>query len=137
MNQPTIDVPKLLGVEAARAERRALLWLDHVAPLTAFVETLRTEVGEEFQIPDFDPWDGGVKAEILFLLEAPGPKAVRSGFISRNNPDETAKNFFLLNQEAGICGIAPSLGTLFLGISVVVSAYALRTEGMSLMVVAR
>jgi len=41
-------------------------------------------------------------AELLYLLEAPGAKAVRSGFISRNNPDETAKNFFELNQAAGI-----------------------------------
>ena len=36
------------------------------------------------------------------LAEAPGPKAVKSGFVSRNNPDETAKNFLLLNSEAGI-----------------------------------
>jgi hypothetical protein len=34
--------------------------------------------------------------------EAPGPKAVLSGFVSRNNPDETAKNFFELNAEAKI-----------------------------------
>lgn len=34
--------------------------------------------------------------------QAPGPKAVNAGFISRNNPDETAKNFFMLNKEAGI-----------------------------------
>jgi len=53
-------------------------------------------------IPDFDPWDGGVTAEILYLLEAPGAQAVASGFVSRNNPDETAKNFFELNREAGI-----------------------------------
>jgi uracil-DNA glycosylase len=38
----------------------------------------------------------------LFLAEAPGPKAVKSGFISRNNPDESAKNFFELNEEAKI-----------------------------------
>ena len=53
-------------------------------------------------VPYFDPWDGGVEATTLFLLEAPGPKAVHSGFVSRNNPDETAKNFFELNIEAGI-----------------------------------
>jgi uracil-DNA glycosylase len=53
-------------------------------------------------VPDFDPCDGGVEAECLFLLEAPGPKAVTSGFVSRNNPDETAKNFYLLNHEAGL-----------------------------------
>jgi uracil-DNA glycosylase len=59
-------------------------------------------MGAEYYIPDFDPWDGGVRAEVLYLLEAPGANAVKSGFISRNNPDESAKNFFLLNQEAGI-----------------------------------
>ena len=35
-------------------------------------------------------------------LEAPGRRAIESGFVSRDNPDETAKNFFLLNIEAGI-----------------------------------
>lgn len=55
-----------------------------------------------YKVPDFDPLDGGESAQVMFLLEAPGPKAIASGFISRNNPDETAKNFFLLSQEAGI-----------------------------------
>jgi len=59
-------------------------------------------MGSTAAIPYFDPWDGGINAEVLFLLEAPGPKAVKAGFISRNNPDETAKNFFMLNEEAGI-----------------------------------
>ena len=53
-------------------------------------------------MPFFDPLDGGVDAECLFLLEAPGPRAVRSGFVSRNNPDETAKNWYELNEAAGI-----------------------------------
>jgi uracil-DNA glycosylase len=75
---------------------------EHVAPLNAFVEALRSEMGADVQIPYFDPWDGGIEAEILFLLEAPGAKAVRTGFVSRNNPDQTAKNFFQLNEEAGI-----------------------------------
>ena len=74
----------------------------HIRPLTTFVEELREEAGAGAEIPYFDPWDGGVEARILFLLEAPGPKAVRSGFVSRNNPDETAKNFHELNMEAGI-----------------------------------
>jgi uracil-DNA glycosylase len=59
-------------------------------------------LGSTAAIPYFDPWDGGINAEVLFLLEAPGPRAVKAGFISRNNPDESAKNFFILNQEAGI-----------------------------------
>ncbi|MGH7717468.1 MAG: hypothetical protein ACREON_01305 [Gemmatimonadaceae bacterium] len=60
------------------------------------------EAGPEARVPDFDPWDGGTDAEVLYLLEAPGGKAVESGFISRNNPDETARNFFELNRAAGI-----------------------------------
>ena len=59
-------------------------------------------MGEDHKIPQFDPLDGGIDAECLFLLEAPGPKAVNSGFVSRNNPDETAKNFFELNVGAGL-----------------------------------
>lgn len=96
------DCPKLLAIEGARAERRRQLQDDHIKPLSDFVDSLRSEVGEGASIPDFDPWDGGVNAEILFLLEAPGAKAVLSGFISRNNPDESAKNFFELLAEAGI-----------------------------------
>ncbi len=38
----------------------------------------------------------------MFLLEAPGPKARNSGFVSMNNPDETARNFFEVSREAGI-----------------------------------
>jgi hypothetical protein len=97
-----IDVPKLLGDPMARTVRQAELYEPHIAPLTGFVEKLRTDVGCHGSIPNFDPWDGGIDAEILFLLEAPGAKALFSGFISRNNPDETAKNFFELNRHAEI-----------------------------------
>ena len=96
------DVPKLLGNDSARRERLGQLHESHVSPLTEFVETLRREKGSSFEIPFFDPWDGGTEARVLNLLEAPGPKAVRSGFISRNNPDETAKNSFELHRAAGI-----------------------------------
>lgn len=54
------------------------------------------------EIPYFDPWDGGINAKVLYLLEAPGPKAVCSGFVSRNNPDESAKNMFEISHEAGL-----------------------------------
>jgi uracil-DNA glycosylase len=101
MNQPS-DIPKFLSDPAARAARHAQLMEPHVAPLTVYVAELRDEAGPGAAIPDFDPWDGGVTAELLYLLEAPGAKAVLSGFISRNNPDETAKNFFELNRAAGI-----------------------------------
>ena len=96
------DCPKLLGDSVARGLRTGQLAEPHIAPLAKFVAALRTEVGVGAYIPDFDPWDGGIEAEVLFLLEAPGARAVSSGFISRNNPDETAKNFFELNREARI-----------------------------------
>ncbi len=99
---PDHDKPKLLGNPAAKAARLLQLFDPNLKPLTNFVEDLRKEIGPEASIPFFDPWDGGIAAEILFLLEAPGAKAVGSGFISRNNPDETAKNFFKLNVETGI-----------------------------------
>lgn len=95
------DQPKLLRDHAACESRRLQLSETHVAPLMEFVQQLRNQVPNGV-IPDFDPWDGGTGAEILYLLEAPGPKASASGFISRNNPDETAKNFFELNVSAGI-----------------------------------
>src|SRR5207302_3571865 len=101
MNQAS-DIPKLLSDPAARAARHAQLMEPHVAPLTAYVAELRNEAGPDAAIPDFDPWDGGATAELLYLLEAPGAKAILSGFVSRNNPDETAKNFFQLNEQAGI-----------------------------------
>ena len=101
MTNSLIDEPKLLRSRTVIEDRLAQLQKPHVKPLTTFVEALRSEVGCPF-IPYFDPWDGGVNAECLFLLEAPGSNAVASGFISRNNNDETAKNFFILNREAGL-----------------------------------
>jgi len=96
------DTPKSLKDEKIRQDKLARLNLPHIKPLTEFVETIRDETGQGKNIPYFDPDDGGINARCLFLLEAPGPKAVESGFISRNNPDETAKNAFVMNQEAGI-----------------------------------
>jgi uracil-DNA glycosylase len=93
------DRPKLFHDPLAVQARLAQLNEPHVKPLTAFVEALRSEVGSA-SIPYFDPWDGGINAECLFLLEAPGRKA--STFISRNNDDETAKNSFTLNEKAGL-----------------------------------
>ncbi|MGE5199312.1 MAG: hypothetical protein ACM3H9_06705 [Rhodospirillaceae bacterium] len=93
---------KTLGDPIVREQRLASLEQLHVATLTAFVRTLWRETGLESAIPCFDPADGGTDADILFLLEAPGPRAVQSGFVSRDNPDETAKNFLLPCHEARI-----------------------------------
>jgi len=51
---------------------------------------------------DFDPLDGGVTAQVLFLFEKPGPMAVESGFISRDNDDATAEATFKFMEQAGI-----------------------------------
>jgi hypothetical protein len=63
---------------------------------------MRVETGLFTKIPDFDPCDGGTRAHVLCLFEAPGPRAVESGFVSRNNPDQTARNIFELHQQAGL-----------------------------------
>ncbi len=86
--------------------RRAMLTLPHMVPLTAYAATLRLRGSVE--VPDFDPLDGGTEAQVLFLLEKPGPmtaqsgKRTGSGFISRNNNDATAAATFRFMQEAGI-----------------------------------
>lgn len=85
-----------------RARRRLDLDQAHIAPLTQYVLKLRTLYGFDNEIPFFDPLDGGVDAKILFLLEAPGGKAVASGFISRDNPDPTARNVSLICEEIGL-----------------------------------
>src|SRR5258708_2895615 len=96
------DEPKSLGEPAECQARAGLLNHAHMRDLTSLVEVIRSETGLGTEVPNFDPADGGVEARCLFLLEAPGRKAVRSGFVSRDNPDETAKTFFKLSQEAGI-----------------------------------
>lgn len=73
----------------------------HVQRLATFVDHMRRELPGE-QIPDFDPEDGGVEAEILFLLKAPGSGARKSGYVSRDNPDLNARNMAQVNAEAGL-----------------------------------
>ena len=87
------DSPKSLRSEEERKQRTSLLTGEHVLSLVRFVQGIRDEQKLDKEVPNFDPLDGGVWAECLFVLEAPGKMAVESGFISRNNNDETAKTF--------------------------------------------
>jgi uracil-DNA glycosylase len=96
------DKPKSLKDPLEKEHRLSLIYEKHIAPLTEFVHQMRIDKGNQYQIPYFDPLDGGINSSMLFLLEAPGPNAVKSGFISRNNPDETAKNIFQILIEIGI-----------------------------------
>jgi uracil-DNA glycosylase len=95
------DRPKSLKHKAEQLARKRLLNQEHITPLTCFVDEVAQKHPDK-DIPYFDPLDGGIRAQCLFVLEAPGPKAVESGFVSRNNNDESAKNFFEINVEAGI-----------------------------------
>jgi hypothetical protein len=83
-----------------------MLGLPHIAPLTALAAGLRGHATPV--VPDFDPLDGGIEAQALFLFEKPGPMAAGSGerpgsgFISRNNDDATAHATFEFMRQAGI-----------------------------------
>ena len=106
---PTIaddsDSPRSLRSPDAVAHRRQLLHQPHIAPLAAYVETLRA-AHPALEFPDFDPLDGGSDADLLFLLEKPGPmtsaRAKGSGFVSRNNNDPTAEATFNFMKQAGL-----------------------------------
>ncbi|AIF46037.1 uracil-DNA glycosylase [Dyella japonica] len=101
------DAPRSLRKPEAIAERERMLFARHIEPLSRYVDGLRAKYPDwEFQ--DFDPLDGGVDADMLFLLEKPGPKTSAtgkqkgSGFISRNNDDPTAEALFRFMVQAGI-----------------------------------
>lgn len=66
------------------------------------VQQIREEQKLGREVPGFDPKNGNEQARFLFLLEAPGPKAVQSGYVSLNNPDPTARNFQRQLKAAGI-----------------------------------
>ena len=98
------DAPRSLGNPAVRQRRLGLLDRPHMRPLNDYVARLRRE-WEFGEIPDFDPLDGGIEAQVLFLFQKAGEQTVGStgsGFISRNNNDDTAEATFNFMHEAGI-----------------------------------
>lgn len=70
--------------------------------LSNLIHRIRTEQNLTVEVPDFDPKNGNEKAKFLFLLEAPGPKAIQTGYVSFENPDPTARNFRDQLAKAGI-----------------------------------
>lgn len=64
--------------------------------------TIKKDLDLSDEVPGFDPENGNENAKFLFLLEAPGPKAIKSGLISFNNSDPSARNFKKQLSEAGI-----------------------------------
>jgi hypothetical protein len=101
-----IDAPRTLSDPVVLDDRHDHLDDAHVAPLNEWVRDLRRRLGPEAIVPWFDPADGGVDATILWLLEAPGPKATRerggSGLISCNNNDTSAETAWRTRSEAGV-----------------------------------
>lgn len=82
--------------DARGAGRRPLIYICvfNMSPLERFVQKIRSEQGLSTEVPGFDPLNGNENARFLFVLEAPGPKAVKkTGVISFDNPDQTASNF--------------------------------------------
>jgi uracil-DNA glycosylase len=73
-----------------------------ISPLGLIVERIRSEQQLSREVPGFDPQNGNESARFLLVLEAPGPKAVASGFISLDNPDQTAKNLRTQLEAAGV-----------------------------------
>jgi len=96
------DRVRSLQYQSEINERMALLHEPYMKPLTEFVEELRRKKGSQFYIPYFDPCDGGVNARLLIVAEAPGPKVKNSGFVSRNNHDDTAENTNRVLHKAGL-----------------------------------
>ncbi len=97
------DKPRSLRDPSERETRKDRLDAPRIQPLTALVRRIREERQEEIKpedVPYFVPLDGGIEARCLFLLQDPGPKAVKSCSISRNNDDSTAETFFELNKAA-------------------------------------
>lgn len=60
------------------------------------------------EVPSFDPMNGGISSQLLFLFEKPGPMTssegtqLGSGFISPDNDDPTAEATFNFIASSGI-----------------------------------
>jgi uracil-DNA glycosylase/predicted nuclease with RNAse H fold len=76
----------------------------HIRPLTELVERWRANLPAGHHIPYFDPCGGGINAQILFLMEKPGPGPNQLGvdFVSQDNDDATARNMTNILAAAGI-----------------------------------
>lgn len=98
MNNMTNRI-RSLQYPSEQERRKNMLDMPHMKPLTDHVEWIRESHNG---VPWFDPCDGGIEAKALFLLQDPGPKAVKSGFISRNNNDPSAENQFRFQKTAGL-----------------------------------
>jgi hypothetical protein len=99
---PRLLLPKANHFPEVVADKLRRVHDHHVAPLNRLVEQINAGRGEHLA-PWFDPDGGGTGARVLFLLENPGRRATAargSGFISADNDDDTAANFFRMRDQA-------------------------------------
>ena len=91
--------PATLANPDVLARRRAALGAAHIAAL----ERYRVSLGARPLLsPHFDPFDGGVAARLLILLETPGPSVAPVRFVSCENPTGTAANLRRAFAAVGI-----------------------------------
>ena len=86
-------------------DKRRRVHEPHVVPLNRLVEEINQ--GRSHRAPWFDPDGGGSGARVLFLHENPGRRATServsgSRFVSADNTDDTAANFFRLRDQASL-----------------------------------
>lgn len=74
--------PDTLWHEHRRKERLAALDSAHMQPLNAVREHL--QLNSDRDMPNFDPYDGGISASLLILLETPGPRPNAAGVSFRS-----------------------------------------------------
>lgn len=105
-----LEEPRGLGQPELLAQRRELLiTAPAVQPLRRWIEDWQ-ERRPGAVCPDFDPAEAGVDARVLVLLEAPGPMSHTdnattrpgTGFISVDNPDQTAANSWAARSASGL-----------------------------------
>lgn len=85
--------------------RAGAVWhIRAIASLKSVVKRIRREQCLTSQVPDFDPKNGNEAARflLLLLLEAPGARAIDTGYVSLDNPDQTARNLREQLQDAGV-----------------------------------
>ena len=88
-----------LANSAVLRERATARGASHVLPLNRLVAALRERHGV---VPDVDPFDGGIAARLLLLLETPAPGAEPLRFVSRDNATGTGANLRRFFAAAGI-----------------------------------
>lgn len=71
-------------------------------PFAQVVDSIRRDLGLTREVPDFDSQNGNESGRFLLVLEAPGPKAIKTGHVSIDNPDVTARNLRAQLESAGV-----------------------------------